>query len=315
MKVTGFKRPALLYNAEIRNNGTARRVTETLYRLGYKDSGMERYNRPWYSPPDFSKHDFWLFIDDGRDEIPMPDLPSPNACWLVDTHLGYETRLKWAMHFDNVFLCQKDDVAKMKLDGVQNVHWLPLACMPNLDPSYGELQNSKPDLPKDFFAPLGLQKLHDVAFVGHMGSLQYSELEEDEYNNRIKYLDCIFKNFPNSWYAYSVFFEQAALRYARARVGFNVSIRKDLNMRFFEVMSYGNCLVTNRDVIGWDELGFEEDKHFLGYKGEEEMVEKIQWALDNPMDREKIAKAGHELVRSAHTYEHRINEMLNIVGV
>ena len=56
-------------------------------------------------------------------------------------------------------------------------------------------------------------------------------------------------------------------------------------------------------------------EHFLGYSSLDEAVEKTQWALDNPMEREKIAKAGHELVRSAHTYEHRINDMLNIVGV
>ena len=307
-----MKSPGLLYNAEVRNNGTARRVTDTLYRMGYKETGMDRYNRPWYVQPDFSKHDFWLYIDDGRDEIDMPDLPSPNACWLVDTHLGYETRLKWAMHFDHVFLCQKSDVAKMKLDGIQNVHWLPLACYPPVDPSYAEFQNNRADIPKEFFGSYGLQKLHDVAFVGHLPT---SNNQIEGSNNRIDYLDVIFKNFPNSWFAYNVFFEQAALRYARARVGFNISIRDDLNMRFFEVLSYSNCLVTNRDVVGWDDLGFVEDEHFLGYKGEEEMVDKIQWALDNPMDREKIAKAGHELVRSAHTYEHRINDMLNIVGV
>ena len=307
-----MKSPALIYNAEIRNNGTARRVTDSFFQMGYKDTGMQRYNRPWYVEPEFKDHDFWLFIDDGRDEIEIPDLPSPNACWLVDTHLGYDIRLKWAMHFDHVFLCQKPDVARMKLDGVQNVHWLPLACLPNVDPSYSELQAARHELPDTFFDPFGLQKLHDVAFVGHWIT---EENLTDGANDRVEYLDVMFKNFPNSWFAYSVFFEQAALRYARARVGFNISVRDDLNMRFFEVMSYGNCLVTNRDVVGWDELGFEEDKHFLGYKGEEEMVEKIQWALDNPMDREKIAKAGHQLVRSAHTYEHRINEMLNIVGV
>ena len=307
-----MKSPALIYNAEIRNNGTARRVTDSFFQMGYKDTGMQRYNRPWYIEPEFEDHDFWLFIDDGRDEIEIPDLPSPNACWLVDTHLGYDIRLKWAMHFDYVFLCQKPDVARMKLDGIQNVHWLPLACLPNVDPSYSELQSARHELPDTFFDPFGLQKLHDVAFVGHWIT---EENLTDGANDRIEYLDVIFKNFPNSWFAYSVFFEQAALRYARARVGFNISIRDDLNMRFFEVMSYGNCLVTNRDVVGWDDLGFVEDEHFLGYKGEEEMVDKIQWALDNPMEREKIAKTGHELVRSAHKYEHRINEMLNIVGV
>jgi glycosyltransferase involved in cell wall biosynthesis len=304
--------PALLYNAEVRNNGTARRVTESFYQMGYKDRGMERYNRPWYSEPDFKAHDFWLYIDDGRDEIPMPDLPSPNACWLVDTHLGYEQRLKWAMHFDYVFLCQLPDVARMETDGVQNVHWLPLACLPNVDPSYGELQNNKSELPDDFFGPFGLQKIHDVAFVGHMGN--GGKLPEGS-NNRIDYLDAMFKNFPNSWFAYSVFFEQAAVRYARARVGFNISIRDDLNMRFFEILSYGNCLLTNRDVVGWRELGFEEDIHFLGYQGEEEMVTKIKWALANPIEREKIAKAGHKKVRAEHTYQHRIQQMLEIIGV
>ena len=307
-----MKSPALIYNAEIRNNGTARRVTDSFFQMGYKDTGMQRYNRPWYIEPEFEDHDFWLFIDDGRDEIEIPDLPSPNACWLVDTHLGYDIRLKWAMHFDYVFLCQKPDVARMKLDGIQNVHWLPLACLPNVDPSYSELQSARHELPDTFFDPFGLQKLHDVAFVGHWIT---DENLTDGANDRIEYLDVIFKNFPNSWFAYSVFFEQAALRYARARVGFNISVRDDLNMRFFEVMSYGNCLVTNRDVVGWDDLGFVEDEHFLGYKGEEEMVDKIQWALDNPMEREKIAKTGHELVRSAHAYEHRISDMLNIVGV
>ena len=306
-----MKSPALLYNAEVRNNGTARRVADSFFQMGYKDTGMERYNRPWYVEPEFKDHDFWLFIDDGRDEIPMPDLPSPNACWLVDTHLGYKTRLKWAMHFDYVFLCQKPDVARMKLDGVQNVYWLPLACLPNVDPSYSEFQAARAELPKDFFDPFGLHKLHDVAFVGHWA---VENLMEGS-NDRIEYLDVIFKNFPNSWFAYSVFFEQAALRYARARVGFNISVRDDLNMRFFEVLSYGNCLVTNRDVVGWEDLGFVEDEHFLGYEGEEEMVNRIKWALDNPLEREKIAKAGHKLVRSAHTYEHRVNEMLNIVGV
>jgi hypothetical protein len=283
-----MKSPALIYNAEIRNNGTARRVTDSFFQMGYKDTGMQRYNRPWYIEPEFEDHDFWLFIDDGRDEIEIPDLPSPNACWLVDTHLGYDIRLKWAMHFDYVFLCQKPDVARMKLDGIQNVHWLPLACLPNVDPSYSELQSARHELPDTFFDPFGLQKLHDVAFVGHWIT---DENLTDGANDRIEYLDVIFKNFPNSWFAYSVFFEQAALRYARARVGFNISVRDDLNMRFFEVMSYGNCLVTNRDVVGWDDLGFVEDEHFLGYKGEEEMVDKIQWALDNPMEREKIAKS------------------------
>jgi len=80
-------------------------------------------------------------------------------------------------------------------------------------------------------------------------------------------------------------------------------------------MSYGTCLVTNRDVVGWEDLGFVDGEHFLGYEGEEEAIEKIRWALDNPMERETIAKEGHIKVRAEHTYEHRVNQMLDTIGV
>ena len=33
-----MKSPAIIYNAEIRNNGTAWRVTDTLFQMGYVDS-------------------------------------------------------------------------------------------------------------------------------------------------------------------------------------------------------------------------------------------------------------------------------------
>ena len=67
-----MKSPGVLYNADIRNNGTARRVTETLVQMGFLDTGMKRYSRnDDFTPPE--EHDFWLYIDDGRDEIPMPE--------------------------------------------------------------------------------------------------------------------------------------------------------------------------------------------------------------------------------------------------
>ena len=109
--------------------------------------------------------------------------------------------------------------------------------------------------------------------------------------------------------------EQAAIRYARGRVGFNVSIRDDLNMRFFETLSYGTCLLTNKDVVGWKDLGFIDGEHFVGYLGIDDAIEKARWCLENPMEREKIAKAGHEKVRSEHTYQHRIEEMLNVMEI
>ena len=258
--------------------------------------GFVRYSRP---TEEFAKHDLHLFIDDGRDDITwLP--PKPNACWLVDTHLGYGSRLEWAKHFDTVFLAQLPDVEKMKLDGIENVHWLPLACSPYLDPCYAELQAHAGD-------KMDLSRAYDCAFVGFLN--RGVEGDRDSHD-RVAFLDYMFKAFPESWLAFNLFFTDAAARYIKARVGLNISIKQDLNMRFFESMSYGVCQLANRDMIGREELGFVEGEHFLGYSSPEEAESQVKWALQNPEQREKIAEAGHALVRSKHTYEDRVMQLL-----
>jgi spore maturation protein CgeB len=157
---------------------------------------------------------------------------------------------------------------------------------------------------------LGLCKQHDVAFVGFMGGSSKGPGK----NDRVLYLDTVFRAFPNSWFAYGKFFLDAAVRYARARVGFNISIKQDLNMRFFEAMSYGSCLATNRNVVGWDLLGFVEGKHFVGFETPEEAVFNIGELLKEPERRENIALAGREFVRAGHTYMHRVNTLLQTCG-
>ena len=307
-----MKSPGLFYNADIRNNGTARRVSEAFFRMGFKDTGFERYSRPFHDKVDYDKHDFWLFVDDGRDDIPMevPKGDAPKCCYLIDTHLGYNQRLDWAKHFDHVFVAQLPTVDKFKQDGIENVHWLPLACTPSTDLTAGELLRA----PQETKGEWGVNKRHDVVFVGYLNNGHIVDGEQQG-NDRTAALDYIFRCFKNNWLSLNTFFADAAVRYARGRVGFNISIRDDLNMRFFEIMSCGTCLVTNTDVVGIEELGFEDGVHFMGYKTLEEARDKIQFALENPMEREDIAKAGHDLVRSAHTYEHRVKQIIETIGV
>tara|TARA_R110000744_G_scaffold251492_2_gene367405 strand:- start:1752 stop:2654 length:903 start_codon:yes stop_codon:yes gene_type:complete len=296
-----MKSIGVFYNAEVRNNGTGRRVWDSLVRAGGKDAGCLRHNRPIHLPQDLD-HDLLLFIDDGRDDIPM-EVPSgtPSACWLVDTHLGWEQRLEWASHFDNVFTAQKEGAERMRDYGLPAM-WLPLACHPSVDPCIAEMVEAREytqyDAP-DF----------DLAFVGF---LNRGAGGDSKSHDRVEYLDHVMKAFPNSWLAFNKFFVDAAKIYHNARVGFNISIRDDLNMRFFETLSYGTALVTNTDVVGIDDLGFQEGIHYIGYKGLEEAVERIQWALDNPMERLSIARAGHTLARSSHTYKDRIDTLLEV---
>jgi len=291
----------VFYNAEIRNNGTARRVWDTIVRADGKEAGCTRYTRPVQHPKDL-KHDLALFIDDGRDDIPM-EVPEgiPSACWLVDTHLGWEQRREWAAHFDHVFTAQKDGATRMREEGLPAM-WLPLACHPSVDPCIAEMvthgEYSQYDAP-DF----------DVAFVGY---LNRGAGDDDKSHDRVEYLDRVMAEFPSSWLAMNKFFVDAAKVYHNARVGFNISIRDDLNMRFFETLSYGTALVTNTDVQGLEDLGFEEGKHYIGYEGLEEAVERIRWTLNHPMERLAIARQGHDLVRACHTYKDRVETMLEV---
>jgi|2_EtaG_2_1085320.scaffolds.fasta_scaffold10997_2 hypothetical protein len=291
--------PAFQYNSTVRNNGTARRVRDAAVRMFGKK--LSRYSRPAEIE---AKHPLCIFVDDGRDDLLDGFPPSPSACYLIDTHLGYTKRLEWARQFDAVFLAQLPDVDKMKKDGVDNVHWLPLACHPPVDPNADEIREYlDPSFPTE--------PVYDCCFVGFLN-------DDKEGNSRIDYLDRLIGGegeFPNSHFAFSKFFEETAKRYCRAKIGFHISIRRDLAMRWFECLSYGVPLLTNRTVDGWQELGFVDGEHFIGFTGKDEMIEKAHWILDHPEEAQQVAKEGHEFVREHHTYTHRMKHILEVCGV
>jgi spore maturation protein CgeB len=266
--------------------------------------------------------DFFLYVDDGLDHIPM-NIPTPNACYLIDTHLGWDVRREWANHFDTVFCAQKPSAEKMKEEGL-DAHWLPLACSPRAHPNFAELTALKAQMSAQthsmetasemaaIFMESDLSKIWDVVFVGYMNG---GVPGHPKSHNRIEILDKLFKAIPNQWSNVNCFHEQMAARYVKGRVGFNVSILDDLNMRFFEIPSTGTAMLANKDVVGWRELGFEDGVHFVGYDNVDDAIDKARWMLKNPMEREQIAQAGHRLVRENHTYAHRMETILSTCGI
>ncbi len=241
------------------------------------------------------KCDVYIYIDDGIDQIKWIP-PSPNAFWAVDTHLGYGYRLWKAKQFDRVFVAQREAVAQFKADGV-TAEWLPLACQPDAHVSKDQLLTAGMKSEE-------LEKIWDIAFVGFL-----NEGNGNGSNNRVDYLDTLQKAIPNTWISTNVFFESMAMRFIKAKLGFNISIKNDLNMRVFEVMSTGTALLTNRDVEGIDEF-FQEGVDYFGYEGREEMVDVAMEALEHDSKREAIAKNAFTKVRAEHTYQHRMVRIL-----
>jgi len=88
--------------------------------------------------------------------------------------------------------------------------------------------------------------------------------------------------------------EAAATLYAGSQVSFNASLNGDLNMRVFEVLSAGGCLLTDRlsPVSGLSQV-LEEGSEFLAYGDGDELVAQAQALMADPARASAMAAAGH----------------------
>lgn len=233
----------------------------------------------------FGSYDLNVWVDWGEDGLTgfLPykpiDCPKPMAYWASDTHLGYPYRLEMAKKADFVFCAQKKAVEDMKKDGIANPIWLPHAVEPLAYPKQEKFT-------KNF----------DVCFIGHVNS-----------TNREVALDRLFKEFPNFDYGQALF-EKCAERIGNSKIGFNIAMKDDINMRCFETMATGTMLLTDR-IPHIEEL-FEDKKHLVLYDGLDDMIEKAKYYLDHDQEREKIAQAGYEQVMANHTIQSRVDAIL-----
>lgn len=238
----------------------------------------------WKVLPNGYAADLYLWVDSGIDRVAddIHRLPMPKIAYLIDTHVNLEPRLEAAKHFDAVFLVQKAQVEQFRAAGIERVAWLPLACMPSLYPEES------------------LERVYDVAYVG--------SLNLDDGGRRARLFEEIARCFPNNkigrfWPA------DMAQLYSQAKIVINACHNNDVNMRVFEAMAAGSLLITD-PAIGLEDL-FEDGKHLVIYRNDEDIIGLIQHYLDHPEERERIAQAGQELVLSKHTYAQRLDIILH----
>lgn len=84
------------------------------------------------------------------------------------------------------------------------------------------------------------------------------------------------------------------------------------NMRLFETTGMGACLLTD-----WKENIndlFIDGKECITYKSAQDAVEKASWLLKHPDICKEIAKSGQEKTLQSHTFEHRTDELLQIIA-
>jgi hypothetical protein len=102
--------------------------------------------------------------------------------------------------------------------------------------------------------------------------------------------------------------------YASSAVSFNASLNGDLNLRVFEILSAGGCLLTDRlsRESGLDLL-LKEGRVFLAYDTPEECVDQARMLLKNPEAALDLSRHGHQTFVQTMLPEQRTSELLNWV--
>lgn len=107
--------------------------------------------------------------------------------------------------------------------------------------------------------------------------------------------------------------------YADAKIVVGDSLNPNFNYpyywsdRVWETLGRGGFLI-HLEIKGLDKY-VQDGKHLVTYKfGDFDQLKRlIDYYLETPHERERICKAGHELVKNNHTYVHRWKEILETV--
>ena len=96
-----------------------------------------------------------------------------------------------------------------------------------------------------------------------------------------------------------------------ATVGLNYSSLNDLTCRVFEIMGMGLVPVINN--VPELSSHFVNGEHYLGFDTQSEAVEYVLDAVKNEKKYDNLRVAAMELVHSAHTYRHRVQQIMESV--
>jgi GT2 family glycosyltransferase/SAM-dependent methyltransferase len=227
-----------------------------------------------------SEYDLYLFVDDGF-AYPLPNDLRPQAYWAIDTHIDFVRERERAAGTDFIFAAQRNGAELLSQALGRSVEWLPLACDPAI--------HARHDVPTSF----------NISFVGNLIGRERNRL-----------VQLLKSKFPDV-YIGRHFFEDMAAVYSASRLVFNRSVVDDINMRVFEGLCSGSLLVTN-DLSENGQAGlFQDGKHLVTYRGDEELLDKIRFYLKHHASRERIARAGRQEVLDKHTYRHRVERVLH----
>ncbi len=240
--------------------------------------------------------DLFLYVDSGNvayAPIGLEHLPCPTAAYLIDAyppHTGLinKFRLRLAPLFDYVFVAHRgcEELYSSWRNGLP-VHWLPLACDPAVHRDHH------------------LERIYDVGFVGQVNA---------SYPNRVRALAALSARYRLNDYRRPYYMDEMARVYSESKIVFNMTLQGLLNGRIFEAPPSGALLLTEQSSHNGQTELLTEGEHFVTFRDLDDLVQKVDYFLAYPDERERIARAGQAHVLQHHTYEHRTQTILDVVA-
>lgn len=111
------------------------------------------------------------------------------------------------------------------------------------------------------------------------------------------------------------YYEEMPYIFKASDINLNItlrSIQRGIPLRAMDIMGCQGFLLTNyqEDMLRF----FAPGEDFVYYESRQDLVDKVLYFLEHEDERLEIARRGYEKVCAEHTYELRLQEILDIVG-
>ncbi len=206
--------------------------------------------------------------------------------------MNYFWQADLAQFFDLTFLDQREPVERLQKNSSElkkRVHWLPLAA----DPAT--------------YRKLPREKVYDLTFVGTVNPRLRPKRSWILEELRRHFDVAIFQGQNRR----SLLPAEVVEIYNQSRLILNENLFPGLNLRLFEAMICGTCVLTEESDGSWKSF-FEDGTHLLTYNPKN-LLDRVHNFLEDESGRERIAQQGRLLVQQEHTIESRTHILLRIV--
>ncbi len=237
----------------------------------------------WEQTDPEDRPDIYLWVESVYGYLPqnIPFLPCIKACYLIDMHINLELHRDFAGQFDHAFVVHRQYVEQVGQLGPLS-HWLPVACDPEIHRG-----NTA-------------EKRYEIGFVGSVAAGTRRDI----------LLRQLGAELP--LHVERCFWDEMAAVFAASKMVFNSGFNHDLNMRFFEVLSVGSLLLSDMAGDSGQAELFVAGEDYALYQ-DETLCDVARFYLKHSHLSERIGQWGRLLVHGAHTYDHRVHDLLAVV--